>query len=95
VVAACPSTPVNAAGRVDRQTPHWLTESVMPHAQVSKVELHLCYEGDVLAPLAIGSVDGFLFELEVRGGGWGWVFFWGGGGGKGKGGCWRHWPSAL
>lgn len=30
------------------------------------MELHLSYEGDVVAPLAIGSIDGFVFELEVH-----------------------------
>lgn len=34
--------------------------------QVAKVELHLNYEGDVSTPLAIGSIDNFLFELAVH-----------------------------
>jgi hypothetical protein len=34
--------------------------------QVSKVELHLNYEGSVAFPLAIGSIDNFLLELAVH-----------------------------
>lgn len=34
--------------------------------QVTKVELLLNYEGSVSHPLAIGSIDNFLFELAVH-----------------------------
>lgn len=36
------------------------------HLQVTKVALHLNYEGDVQAPLAIGSIDNFVLELAVH-----------------------------
>lgn len=34
--------------------------------QVTKVELHLNYEGDIQLPLAIGSIDNFVLQLALH-----------------------------